>query len=208
MGYFTLAHMNVLAKICPPRLSSLVTKLKVGIWLPLALVRATLTDRSHDSRPCSLKVTAELLSTNNWRPLSRQGANILWPGCFGTYECVCKKLSTEIQLSWDQAEGGNLVAVGAGESNIDRPSITWQRDLWPQGNNGVIVYQQLTATVPATSESSLWPGCWSHTWLMGAAAAVGAPPLILFCLARTRMLDLVASSSLAVSLPLHWHKTL
>ena len=114
MGYFTLAHMNVLAKICPPRLSSLVTKLKVGIWLPLALVRATLTDRSHDSRPCSLKVTAELLSTNNWRPLSRQGANILWPGCFGTYECVCKKLSTEIQLSWDQAEGGNLVAVGAG----------------------------------------------------------------------------------------------
>ena len=74
MGYFTFAHMNVCAKGCPRRFSSLVVEAKkVGIELLLALVRATLTGRaSRDRRACGQKVTAELPSNKNWQLLSQQ----------------------------------------------------------------------------------------------------------------------------------------
>ena len=64
--------MKFCEKSWPPKFNSLVVEPKVGMLLPLALVRVMSTGRaSCGGRVCGHKVTAEPPSTRSWRPLSR-----------------------------------------------------------------------------------------------------------------------------------------
>ena len=83
----TLAQMKLCKKSWLPEFSSLIVEPKVGMVLPLALVRVTLTGwASCGDRVCGYKVTAELPSTTNLRPLSWHWTNNIW--CFGRLICT------------------------------------------------------------------------------------------------------------------------
>ena len=105
MGCFTLVQMKLCGKSWPPKFSSLVVQPKVGMVLPLALVRVMLMGRALRGGPVfCLKVTAEPPSTRHWLPLSRHRTNNSW--CSGRWSCCCWRAAAAAVLFSSSGQGG------------------------------------------------------------------------------------------------------
>ena len=69
-------------------------------------------------------------------------------------EVVHEKMAAQVQFPRCGVEGGDGVASGAGQSDVDGPGVLRRLNLRPQGDSGAAVNQKLAATVltPSTGK--------------------------------------------------------